>query len=72
MWSRVRAGLIALLVAVALSGCAGEAEGAVRTTTDGGHLVAQYVDLPDGRKVICVKNSGALQCDWGSAVVPSD
>lgn len=53
-----------LLTAITLAGCAGGDPS--RTTTDSGWVTAQYVDLPDGRKVICVM-SDTISCDWENA-----
>lgn len=53
------------LAAVTLTGCAGGDPH--RTTTDSGWVTAQYVDLPDGRQVICVMSDTKISCDWESA-----
>jgi hypothetical protein len=48
---------------LALSSCSG----GNRTTTDTGWVTAQYVNLPDGRKVICVMSDTKISCDWEHA-----
>jgi len=60
--------LAAVLAAGMLTGCGGtDAEGNERP----GNVEPHYVDLPDGRTVMCVWEksgySGGLSCDWAGA-----
>lgn len=59
--------VIGLIAVVALSGCANAGEDASRTDTDSGWVTAQYVQLPDGRQVICVMSNTKISCDWENA-----
>lgn len=62
---RVLIVLAALAVVGTLAGCAeGDPN---RTRTDSGWVTAQFIDLPDGRQVICVMSDTKISCDWGSA-----
>ncbi|BCI54974.1 hypothetical protein NIIDNTM18_42520 [Mycolicibacterium litorale] len=71
MSGRSRKGrVLAVLCAatVLLAGCSGQDdEGNERP----GSVKPHYVDLPDGRKVLCVWEKsgygGGLSCDWGKA-----
>lgn len=54
------------LIALTLTGCSA-GEGANRTNTDTGWVTAQYVELPDGRSVICIMSNTKISCDWERA-----
>lgn len=65
MKRKIAGAAVVIAAVLALSGCAGSA--ANRTQTDTGWVTAQYVKLPDGRKVICVMSDTKISCDWAGA-----
>ena len=77
---RIIIALVGVAIAAStLTGCAGgqapakdESGGKVApSSTIGGTVRTGYVELPDGREVLCVTNqsgnSGGISCDWDTA-----
>lgn len=66
---KAAAAVAALALVVGISGCASVADRADET-----NVTARYVDLPDGRQVVCVfwvsapstaTGGGSIECDFG-------
>ncbi|QFG14115.1 hypothetical protein I5G97_gp039 [Mycobacterium phage Curiosium] len=58
----------ACILAMMLTGCSSPTVAADGTGSAPGEVTVHYVDLPDGRKVLCVFEKdgygGGLSCDW--------
>ena len=71
---RLNRSAVLLAAVLALSGCITPAPDAV----DSGPLQAQWVDLPDGRVVVCVSANpdqwpaSGLDCDWANAALEGE
>lgn len=70
------AGVVAIVLGVLLAGGTLAACGASSTAPEVGEVstVVNYVNLPDGRKVLCVfqygYQKGGPSCDWAAASGP--
>jgi hypothetical protein len=66
-----------VLAAATLTGCAtsGNTDEARQNDNEIGGVRTSYVELPDGRTVLCVSNkqgyAGGLSCDWES-IAPAE
>jgi len=71
---KIRLALALIAIPLLLTGCAPQTGSSEPLTPRDGGLVnvkVGYVELPDGRTVLCVSDkrgaSGGLSCDWDSA-----